>query len=76
MACLDNLAKGKKMIDPDEHEQAALEFASQMGGEFVESLGKTDLAAFSAEDWATLVECIVTGYQDKLMEATSDNARD
>lgn len=64
------------MVDPDEHEQAALEFASQMGGEYLESVGVTDLAQITAEQWLTLVECIVTGYQDNLMEATSDNARD
>ena len=64
------------MVDPDDHEEAALEFASQMGGEYIESLDKTDLAAFTAKEWATLVECIVTGYQDKLGELTNDHARD
>lgn len=64
------------MIDPDEDEQGALEFASQMAGEFVESLGKTDLATFTADEWATLVECAVTGYQDKLQELIANAPRD
>ena len=74
MRCLDTLTKGKVMIDPDDDEQAALEFASQMAGEYVESLGVTDLAAFTGEQWAALIECAVTGYQDKLAEVLSSGA--
>ena len=32
------------MIDPNEHEEAALRHAGAAGGEYVESLGRTDLA--------------------------------
>jgi hypothetical protein len=79
MLCLDTLAKGRGMVDPDDDEQAALDFASQMAGEYVESLGKTDLATFTSQEWATLVECAVTGYQDKLAEmlnGAAGNGRD
>ena len=65
------------MIDPDEHEAKALDYASEMGGEYLESIGVTDLATVTAEQWATLVACIVTGYGDKLRELLSnDNDRD
>ena len=39
------------------------------GGEYVESLGKTDLATFTGEEWATLIEVAVTAFQDHLRTA-------
>ena len=44
------------MIDPNEHEEAALRHAGAAGGEYVESLGRTDLAQWSEKEWAMLVE--------------------
>lgn len=79
MACLDAIHRnrGSVMIDPDEHETKALDYASEMGGEYVESLGKANLADFTGEEWATLIECIVTNYGDKLRELLSnDDNRD
>lgn len=55
------------MIDPDEHETAAIEAAGEFGGEYLESIGKTDLATMTVEEWLAFVEAIVTGYQDKLV---------
>ena len=57
------------MIDPKKHEVQALSVACQSGGEYVESLGKTDLAAFTQEQWATLIEVAVTAFQDSLRTA-------
>lgn len=57
------------MIDPNKHESNALSVACQKGGEYVESLGKTDLAAFTHEQWAALIEVIVTAFQDSLRTA-------
>ena len=54
------------MIDPTPNEIAALEHGGRMGGEYLDSLGKTDLAALSLEQWQTFVEAIVTGYCDHL----------
>ena len=54
------------MVDPDEHETAAIAAASPMAGEYLESIGKTDLAALSEAEWLTLLEVVVTAYQDKL----------
>jgi hypothetical protein len=75
MRCLNIIHKkrGSVMIDPDEHEAKALEGAGQMGGEYLESLGVTDLGQMTAEQWALLVECIVTGYQDALATALGDS---
>lgn len=60
------------MIDPNKHESMALEAASHYGGEYVESLGKTDLASWSATEWATLIEVVVTAFQDALRAAYAD----
>lgn len=61
------------MIDPNPHEQNALAAAGAAGGAYVESLAKTDLAHFSAQEWATLVEVIVTAFQDHLRNAYADD---
>ena len=68
MRCLDLAARLKGMIDPNTHELNALATAGAEGGAYIESLGKTDLALFTAQEWATLVEVIVTAFQDHLRE--------
>jgi hypothetical protein len=69
MLCQNITARLKAMIDPNKHESQALSVACQSGGEYVESLGKTDLAAFTQEQWATLIEVAVTAFQDSLRAA-------
>lgn len=54
------------VVDPDEHETAAIAAASPMAGEYLESIGKTDLAVLTESEWLTLLEVIVTAYQDEL----------
>ena len=66
MLCQNITARLKAMIDPKKHEVQALAAASRGAGEYVESLGKTDLAAFTQEQWATLIEVVVTAFQDHL----------
>ncbi|CAA7615758.1 DUF6511 domain-containing protein [Magnetospirillum sp. UT-4] len=56
------------MIDPTPNEIAAMEFGGRMGGEYLDHLGKTDLATLSAEQWAIFVEAIVIGYGDHLRD--------
>jgi len=57
------------MIDPNKHETQALATACQTGGEYVESLAKTDLASFTSAEWETLVDVVVTAFQDALCSA-------
>jgi hypothetical protein len=57
-----------KMIDANEHELAAMMQASDRAGEFIESLGKTDMAGWSREQWGQFIEVICTGYVDKLVD--------
>jgi Family of unknown function (DUF6511) len=64
--CQDIFHRRRGMFDPTEHEVAAMRAASPVAGEYVESLGKTDLAALSEHEWLTLIEVIVTAYTDAL----------
>ena len=52
------------MIDPTKNELRALENASQMAGQYLEWLNKTNIAEFSKKEWSDLIEVIVTGYVD------------
>jgi hypothetical protein len=61
------------MIDPSPNERAAIARGGAMAGEYLESLGKSDLAQLSVEEWHTLLEVIVTGYCDHLRELASQD---
>ncbi len=64
------------MIDATPNEKAAIVHAGAMGGEYLESIGKSDLAQLDAEEWLTFVEAIVTAFADRLNELIEkDNAR-
>ena len=54
------------MIDPTQNEKAAFVHGGELGGEYLDSIGKTDLASLGREEWLTFVEAIVTGYCDHL----------
>ena len=47
------------MVDPDEHEIAAIASASPMAGKYLESIGKTDLAVLTEAEWLTLLEVVI-----------------
>jgi hypothetical protein len=66
MRCMSTLCRRWGVVDPDEHEAAAIADASPLAGEYLESLGKTDLAALTEAEWLTLLEVIITAYQDAL----------
>ncbi len=54
------------MIDLTPNERAAFVRGGEMGGEYLDSLGKTDLETLQLEEWLTFIEVIVTGYCDHL----------
>ena len=69
MACLDIIARRRgAMIDPTPNERAAIRHGGKMGGEVLDSLGRTDLARLSEAEWLTFVEAVVTGYCDRLRD--------
>jgi hypothetical protein len=54
------------MIDPTTNERVALLHGAEMAGEYLDSLGVTDLAQLGVEQWHTLIEVAVTGFCDHL----------
>jgi len=64
------------MIDPSPNETSAMQFGGQMGGEYLESIGKTDLAMLTETEWDRFIDTVVTGYCDHLRQlAARDRAR-
>ena len=62
------------MIDPTPNERNAFVRGGEMGGEYLDSIAKTDLATLSPDEWLTFVEAVVTGYCDHLRELAARDA--
>ncbi len=45
-----------------------------MGGEYLDSIARTDLATLSPDEWLTFVEAVVTGYCDHLRALAARDA--
>lgn len=54
------------MVDPTPNEIAAMESAAERGGEFLDSINKSDLATMDQSEWMTFIECVCTGYVERL----------
>ncbi|WP_337187564.1 DUF6511 domain-containing protein [Phenylobacterium sp.] len=54
------------MIDPDEKERIALLTGGQAGGEYLDSLGVSDLARLDDGQWLQFLRCLVGGFQDAM----------
>jgi len=74
MRCLDIIKRTRGMVDATPNEQAAMQEGGAMGGEYLESIGKTDLATLTGDEWTTFVECVITGYHDKLVALCAADA--
>ena len=72
-ACQNTAVRLKGMIDPNKHEAAALVTASSRAGAYIDSIAKTDLAKFSDAEWSTLIDVIVTAFQNHLSAAYADD---
>lgn len=57
--CLDGR---DDMKDATKDELAAIEVGGQCGGEYLDEIGKTDLATLSKAEWSTFLRCVVGGY--------------
>lgn len=53
-------------MSPEQHENEAIMYGGQMGGEYLDSIGKTDLATLSADEWAEFLNCVCKNYLEKL----------
>jgi len=56
------------MVDPNEHELAAMRRSGDAAGEFIDALGRTDMATWSPAEWSSFVETICGAYVDSLIE--------
>jgi hypothetical protein len=65
--CLE-IWKERRMVDPNEHEVAAMRRAGDAAGEFIEALGRTDMATWSPAEWTSFIDVICGGYVDSLIE--------
>ena len=64
------------MIDTTSNEMQAMTVGGQMGGEYLESIGKSDLATLTETEWDRFIDAVVTGYCDHLRElAAKDRKR-
>lgn len=64
------------MIDPTPNEEAAMRAGGAAGGEYLEHLGRADLAALTPDEWSAFIEAVITAYTDTLQDlAAQDTAR-
>jgi hypothetical protein len=55
------------MNNPTRHEIAAIEAASSPAGDYIDqSIGTTDMARWSQDEWLGFLEVVVTAYTDEL----------
>jgi hypothetical protein len=57
--------------DLDRFEQQALEEGGNAGGAFLDSVGKTDLAALDDHEWREFLRRVLFGYADGMREIVS-----
>jgi Family of unknown function (DUF6511) len=74
LGCQGICHRRRGMIDPTRHERASMDHAVAMAGEHIESLGRTDLMTWSPEEFASLIEVIVTAFTNRLRELGDDPA--
>ena len=55
----------------DRFEEQALEDGGNAGGEYLDSLGRTDLADLAPEEWQHFLSLVLTGYADSMREIVS-----
>jgi len=56
------------MVDPNEQEIAAMRAAGDIAGQYIEAVGRSDMATWSAADWRGFIEAICGAYVDSLVE--------
>jgi len=58
-----------QVVDPSEAEITAMQAASDTGGQYLDSLGKTDLATLTPDEWMTFIESVCTGFVEAMQVA-------
>lgn len=65
--CL-SLWRERRMVDPNEQEITAMRAAGDIAGQYIDSVGRTDMATWSEQDWRGFIEAICGAYVDALIE--------
>lgn len=60
--CLTTTWRRLNMIDPTPQELNAIREAGYAAGEYLESIGQTDLAKLSDGEWMTLLQVVIGSY--------------
>lgn len=69
MTCSSIWGDIRAVTDPNAIELAAMAHASDMAGEYIESLRKTDMAKWTPAEWSAFIEVVCGGYVDSLCAA-------
>jgi len=56
------------VVDPNEQEVAAMRTAGDIAGQFIDAVGRTDMATWSEQDWRGFIEAICGAYVEALIE--------
>ena len=60
--------KERRVVEPNEHEAAAMRRARDLAGRHIDALGRTDVASWSVQEWRGFVEAVCGAYVDALVE--------
>src|SRR5690348_11469507 len=60
------------LSDPTPVEIAAMKYAGEQGGEYLDSISKTDLASLTSDEWSTFIGCVCGGYVTHILNTRSD----
>lgn len=75
MRCLDILARSKGHVFSLNHfEDQAIRAASDAAGEYLDALGKTDLATMSRDEWRQLLEVVFVRATATIQRLTDEEA--
>ncbi len=56
------------MVDPNDQEMAAMRQAGDVAGQYIEAVGRSDMATWSEDDWRGFIEAVCGAYVDALVE--------
>lgn len=66
----ETVTRNLSMIDPSDIEKCAMDDAGTLGGAYLDSIGKTDLATLTKEEWNAFIEVVCGGYAGSMIEAS------
>ncbi len=64
------------MSDPTEIEIEGMYAGADAGGAYLDSIGKSDLAEFTEDEWMSFIEKVIVGFQDKVSELAKPFEKD